>query len=245
VTNRTGLFAQAEKSTNTEIAVCGYFTQAGSFNLDAAVAKIDLASGTVAWGNAYGSAGSDLAAGIDVDGSGNVVFTGHTQADSLVLLNGGVPTDIYYVKTDPSGSVACNVSPLTITSVNFPMLDSVSSIIVTDITSSSYIGNYSPVVSTLYSDTTACVGVGTVETVPTVFNFQVYPNPADHFVVIDHASSEKYKMIIFDMTGKEMLNSELRGKNAEIDVSTIENGIYFVQFISGNNIKVEKIMIQH
>jgi hypothetical protein len=64
-------------------------------------------------------------------------------------------------------------------------------------------------------------------------SFSVYPNPASKEIIIYSSKfNEGDGLKIFDVLGKEILRSEIRGEKSEIDVSKFENGIYFVQLVA-------------
>ena len=82
-------------------------------------------------------------------------------------------------------------------------------------------------------------------------SFSVYPNPANQSAVISWsrwlsgAENKKCELKIFDVMGKEIWKSEVRGQKSEVDVSKFENGIYFVQLQSENKTSTQKLIIQH
>ena len=69
-------------------------------------------------------------------------------------------------------------------------------------------------------------------------NTRVYPNPAENLIKID--SDSKIEMVtLHNAEGKEILKSE----NTQIDISTLQNGIYFVEIQLENGLtSVEKIV---
>ncbi len=72
----------------------------------------------------------------------------------------------------------------------------------------------------------------------------IYPNPAVNSITINSDKYESYTVEIIDLTGKSIQKQKLLQN--KIDVSSIENGIYFLS-ISENNeiIKTQKIIIKH
>lgn len=61
----------------------------------------------------------------------------------------------------------------------------------------------------------------------TDFTVQLFPNPTQNFVQIN-TSSENYSVMVFDLTGRQIINAE---NILEIDLSEFENGIYLVRVI--------------
>ena len=72
----------------------------------------------------------------------------------------------------------------------------------------------------------------------------IYPNPANDSFIIETTSIEKQTLEIVDVTGKIVLCQELNNKT-NIDASNLDNGIYFIQLKSNENIYTQKIIIQH
>ena len=75
-------------------------------------------------------------------------------------------------------------------------------------------------------------------------NYTIYPNPNNGSFIIETNSSEQQAMQIFDITGKMVLNQNINGK-ANIDSSDLDNGVYFVQVKTKENISTQKIIVQH
>lgn len=78
-------------------------------------------------------------------------------------------------------------------------------------------------------------------------SFIIYPNPADEELYI---SSRKFNYIsqvnIYDLTGKKMdsIIYNTATKNAYVNTSTIESGIYILKISSGNSYITHKIIIK-
>ncbi len=60
-------------------------------------------------------------------------------------------------------------------------------------------------------------------------NVLVYPNPASEFVNIYVSKKSEYKVALFDLTGKRMLQSVVFNEEIKINVEEIPAGIYFVE----------------
>jgi len=70
--------------------------------------------------------------------------------------------------------------------------------------------------------------------------FQMYPNPSNTEVTIECQNNfniDKSEIQIIDITGKKIvIEVEKKNYNSwKIDVSTLSNGIYFLQILSANN----------
>ena len=78
-------------------------------------------------------------------------------------------------------------------------------------------------------------------------SFNIYPNPADEGLYI---SSRRFNFInqvtIYNLTGKKMdsIIYNTATKNAYINTSEIENGVYILKISSGNSYITRKIIIK-
>jgi len=71
--------------------------------------------------------------------------------------------------------------------------------------------------------------------------FSVYPNPASTgFVNITSANSDAISVIVYDILGKQVINSALN--NNRLNVSTLNTGVYILK-ISQNNATVTKKLV--
>lgn len=82
-------------------------------------------------------------------------------------------------------------------------------------------------------------------------SFIIYPNPASNDVNISFAISQngKYSISLLDLTGKTILNipttNYSEGTNfAQINVTSLSKGIYFVRLDGANSSKVTKLMVK-
>jgi len=72
-------------------------------------------------------------------------------------------------------------------------------------------------------------------------NFNVFPNPANHYINIQLNTTENIWVDIFNVEGKKVLQVLLQPGINTIDVSTLVNGVYTV----GGNGEYKKIMVNH
>jgi len=70
----------------------------------------------------------------------------------------------------------------------------------------------------------------------------VYPKPANDIITIKNAMNSNVKII--DLQGRTIATQFCSDDNMQIDVSYLSKGIYFVQIVFGNSIKIEKIIIE-
>ncbi len=83
-----------------------------------------------------------------------------------------------------------------------------------------------------------------------MFNLNCFPNPAkDNFTISYKIKTSKaVKIIITDIAGMEVLsinNSQqpVGDYNILVNISTLENGLYFLRFSDGINIEQRKIVV--
>ncbi|MBK7096221.1 MAG: T9SS type A sorting domain-containing protein [Saprospiraceae bacterium] len=68
----------------------------------------------------------------------------------------------------------------------------------------------------------------------------IYPNPASGLITIKSNGNNKTKYTILNLNGNPVLKTD---KN-EIDIQSIDPGIYFLQIISSDNYEIHKLVIQ-
>jgi len=71
---------------------------------------------------------------------------------------------------------------------------------------------------------------------------KVYPNPASNRIIIEGKPEiQNYQIKVLNIMGESILVT----KNRNIDISTLSNGIYFVNFETEQFISSKKIIVQH
>jgi len=70
-------------------------------------------------------------------------------------------------------------------------------------------------------------------------NFVTYPNPVNSKITID--ANDVIDIKLFDVLGKQITST----KEKEIDVSNFNDGVYFIQVQTKENISTQKIIVQH
>ena len=73
----------------------------------------------------------------------------------------------------------------------------------------------------------------------------IYPNPADNFLYIEHNVQIDSELYIFDSAGRTVIITEINANKtiANIDVSNLTEGVYFVEVRAGEKTKRQKIVI--
>jgi hypothetical protein len=89
-----------------------------------------------------------------------------------------------------------------------------------------------------------CTGI---EKILAETGFAVSPNPSNGIfnITFSKDASTDYQITILNMTGEEVFESVVSGKNHEtINVSELKNGIYFMLIDNGVTRKTQKLVIQ-
>ena len=74
-------------------------------------------------------------------------------------------------------------------------------------------------------------------------NVLIYPNPSKGIFNIEILDCDQiFETIVTNTQGKEILKIKIR-KNAVLDLSDFDKGIYFVKFISGEKVIIKKVVI--
>ena len=66
----------------------------------------------------------------------------------------------------------------------------------------------------------------------------VYPNPAVQTLIIEADALEYNSAIINNVLGKEVMTITLSGTSTNVDVSELQQGVYFLEVGSGNKREV-------
>jgi endonuclease I len=83
-----------------------------------------------------------------------------------------------------------------------------------------------------------------ITTVNQVNEISLYPNPASNHIIITHTNDLIHRVTIFDVTGKLVLELQPMQNSVQVDVSSIQNGVYFIWVYSNNSYTFEKLIIQ-
>lgn len=73
--------------------------------------------------------------------------------------------------------------------------------------------------------------------------FSIYPNPATKgFVNILSETNDPKEIFIFDVLGKEIIKTILKGNR--LDISTLESGIYILKVTQGQYTTTKKLIVK-
>jgi hypothetical protein len=77
----------------------------------------------------------------------------------------------------------------------------------------------------------------------------IYPNPANDFLTIktENSKMQLNEIRVFDAQGKMVMNQIVNAGEASVvlDISSLANGIYFVQGIAENEVMNKKVLVTH
>ena len=85
-------------------------------------------------------------------------------------------------------------------------------------------------------------------------NLRIYPNPNDGSFVIRFSATEDHResgslMNIYDVAGRLIKSKTLISESLDVympvDLSIAESGLYFVEIITSQERKVERVLINH
>jgi len=72
----------------------------------------------------------------------------------------------------------------------------------------------------------------------------VYPNPTTHFINIDLKENNSANYRLINLVGENIESSNITNQNNKLDVSTLENGIYFLEIEIGGKKMINTIVKQ-
>jgi hypothetical protein len=85
-----------------------------------------------------------------------------------------------------------------------------------------------------------CPSIGITETAIPIFH--LFPNPANKKLTIQLDNFEKTTIRIYNTLGEVVLITKLNGKTSEIDISSLNNGVYFVSLDNDKGASRQKII---
>ena len=89
---------------------------------------------------------------------------------------------------------------------------------------------------------TVCAGINTVSTDPV----NVYPNPAQELINIELGDLIGTKIIeLYDVTGRIILTEQVNNNAVQLNISEVNNGIYFIKVINEEKtISIKRVVIE-
>ena len=76
-------------------------------------------------------------------------------------------------------------------------------------------------------------------------NWNIYPNPAKNELHIETSGTEKLTAQVFDITGKQMMESYSFNTSINMNTSSLNGGIYFIRIADADGVvvKVQKVVV--
>lgn len=72
----------------------------------------------------------------------------------------------------------------------------------------------------------------------------VYPNPASDKINITCGDLKMEKIKIYDLSGKTVLEKNIAGNSAIINISALDKGVYFLEIKTGSKTAVKKLAVE-
>jgi hypothetical protein len=73
---------------------------------------------------------------------------------------------------------------------------------------------------------------------------KVYPNPTTGKILIKNLiQTSNNSIVIRDILGKIIFTSESRNNLDSLDISHLEDGIYFIEIASNNGVRIKKVIL--
>ncbi len=171
----------------------------------------------------------------------NIGYYVQQSTDGGYIIAGETAGNMLLIKTDENGNSGCLQTDPTINLYSIPFQVSNTSTI---IHSGCMVSNPSKTVGSGGIVTTSCFSTG-INEIKATEDISIYPNPATNLLTISlpDKNIKSCTINLYDMLGEKMLG-ELRVENGalRIDVSTLLQGIYFLEVVMDNEKVVRKVV---
>lgn len=223
-------------STPTNLSYYGGNIVAGSYNatvnytVPAIVAVYPMNLNSTSTNTTSGNA--------TITGFGTFPFTGNCtvteDGSGTLMLSGRTFTNAVRLKTTQVLSVNGGMANVTLTTWDYySIADSKRPIVsISSSTLSSIAGTSTQSVVTLQANHTV---LGVQEAAQNIANVSVFPNPAVNDINFTTASNEAVKVLAFDVTGKLVAEKAFENAKATMNVSSLNQGVYFYSIVDKNN----------
>ncbi len=74
--------------------------------------------------------------------------------------------------------------------------------------------------------------------------FEIFPNPASDYIVFKNEANQQLNCIIYDMLGKEVINTVIQSDGQQIDISHLPKGSYTIVARDGKSVESNILMKQ-
>lgn len=92
--------------------------------------------------------------------------------------------------------------------------------------------------------TTFCVGGAGVESIESAGMF-MYPNPADHHLMVAIPWGGVTRYVVVDVTGREVLEGQFTGTTARLDTSALVGGSYIMRAEGADGVRALRFQVRH
>jgi len=87
-------------------------------------------------------------------------------------------------------------------------------------------------------------GVGLID--ENFANYLVYPNPANDIVFLRSSDASDFSIALVNANGQRIIEKQESTQNEiRLDLTNLNSGIYFIQFISDQGTQVQKLVVHH
>lgn len=197
-----GRLESAVERTTDGLAVAGHVNTTQGW--DALLVLLD-ASGNIDHSISYGSPGAEGFGAVGNTVDGGYFLAGLGQVDSLLDARGGLPTQIYEVKTDGNGNSFGCETPM---DMAFDLPGFTSAPYTQNVADTSAWNNTAMEVQAAYSETAVCSALGVGNAIDADPRLQVYPNPANDRITLSSSLPIGIvrQMYLADATGRAIRN---------------------------------------
>ncbi|MEZ4825653.1 MAG: T9SS-dependent M36 family metallopeptidase [Bacteroidia bacterium] len=73
----------------------------------------------------------------------------------------------------------------------------------------------------------------------------LYPNPASEEVeiAVSGANARRFKVVVYDHTGRHVMEKEATGSETKLDISHLSSGVYMIKISSGSQASFQKLVV--
>ena len=72
----------------------------------------------------------------------------------------------------------------------------------------------------------------------------LYPNPTDGKINIAFEDQQGFDYTVYDIVGQTVMQGQSRGGAAQVDLSGLQKGVYFIALVRDKSIRVEKVIVK-
>jgi hypothetical protein len=219
------------QTTDGGYIIAGWTESFAGDDPDIYLLKTDSVGGLI-WSETLGGINRDASWCVQQTSDGGYVMVGYSDSFGIDS------NEVYVIKTDSLGNSGCNqiengtLSTKAFTQVLSPLM--------TVTSPSTIVYAAAMIVGSGGINNTHCttVGIQSAITNPQT-ELSIYPNPFTHTLTIQSHSAGKKEIILFDVTGKEILRQQSAEAEIKLNTEEIAEGFYLLK-VEEENFKVIK-----